>query len=57
MVTKPETLEYAKYVILLTTSSSGAIANVLNCHRMTWQIEPGVNGCGNAADIARQSVF
>ena len=36
--TKPETLEFAKYVIVFTTCSSCSTADVLNSYRMRWQI-------------------
>ncbi len=39
MTTKPETLEFAKYVIVFTTCSSGSTEDVLNSYRMRWQIE------------------
>jgi hypothetical protein len=40
-VTKPETLEYAKYVILFTTFPERAFsaANVLDWYRLRWQVE------------------
>jgi len=39
MVTRPGTLELAKYVIVFTTSSRGSTADVLRSYRMRWQIE------------------
>ena len=39
MITRPETLELAKYVIVFTTYSSGSTADVLRSYRMRWQIE------------------
>jgi hypothetical protein len=39
MITKPGTLEFAKYVIVFTTYSSGSTADVLRSYRMRWQIE------------------
>jgi hypothetical protein len=36
---KPETLEYAKYVIVFTTLTSESAADVLECYRLRWQIE------------------
>jgi Transposase DDE domain len=39
MITRPGTLEFAKYVIVFTTRSSGSTADVLRTYRMRWQIE------------------
>jgi Transposase DDE domain len=39
MITRPGTLEFAKYVIVFTTLSSGSAADVLRSYRMRWQIE------------------
>ena len=39
MITRPGTLEFAKYVIVFTTRSSGSTADVLRSYRMGWQIE------------------
>ena len=39
MTTKSRTLEFAKYVIVFTTRSSGSTADVLRSYRMRWQIE------------------
>ena len=39
MITKPGTLEFAKYVIVFTTRYSGSTADVLRLYRMRWQIE------------------
>jgi hypothetical protein len=39
MITRPGTLEVAKYVIVFTTCSSGSTADVLRSYRMRWQIE------------------
>ena len=39
MITRPETLEFANYVIVFTTSSSGSAADVLRTYRTRWQIE------------------
>jgi len=37
--TKPETLEYAKYVIVFTTQSTATAAEILEWYRLRWQIE------------------
>jgi hypothetical protein len=39
ITTKPETLEYAKYVIVFTTLETGSAAEMLECYRLRWQIE------------------
>jgi len=39
MVTRPRTLEFAKYVMVFTTRSSGSTAEVLESYRLCWQIE------------------
>jgi hypothetical protein len=39
MITRPGTLELAKYVIVFTTRSSGSTADVLRSYRTRWQIE------------------
>lgn len=39
MITRPGTLEFAKYIIVFTTRSSGSTADVLRLYRMRWQIE------------------
>ena len=39
MITRPGTLEFAKYVIVFTTRSSRSTADVLRLYRMRWQIE------------------
>jgi hypothetical protein len=39
MMTRPQTLEFAKYVIVFTTRPSGSTADVLRSYRMRWQIE------------------
>jgi hypothetical protein len=39
MITRPETLEFAKYVIVFTSSFSGSTTNVLRTYRARWQIE------------------
>jgi hypothetical protein len=39
MITRPGTLEFAKYVIVFTTRSSGSTEDVLRSYRMRWQIE------------------
>jgi len=39
MITRPGTLEFAKYVTVFTTRSSGSTADVLRSYRMRWQIE------------------
>ena len=39
MITRPGTLEFARYVIVFTTRSSGSTADVLRSYRMRWQIE------------------
>ncbi len=36
---KPETLEYAKYVIVFTTLAAESAGEVLECYRLRWQIE------------------
>jgi len=38
-VLKPETLEYAKYVIVFTTLKAESAEQVLECYRLRWQIE------------------
>jgi len=37
--TKPETLEYAKYVIVFTTQPTAAAGQILEWYRLRWQIE------------------
>jgi hypothetical protein len=37
--TKPETLEYAKYVIVFTTQPTAAAVQILKWYRLRWQIE------------------
>ena len=39
ITTKPETLEYAKYVMVFTTVETGSAAELLECYRLRWQIE------------------
>lgn len=39
MITRPGTLEFAKYVIAFTTRFSGSTAEVLTSYSMRWQIE------------------
>ena len=39
MSTRPETLEFAKYVLVFTTRSIGSTAEILQLYRMRWQIE------------------
>jgi hypothetical protein len=39
MITRSETLEFAKYVIVFTTCSRGSTADVLRSYRLRWQIE------------------
>ena len=39
MITRPGTLEFAKYVIVFTTRPNGSTAGVLRSYRMRWQIE------------------
>jgi hypothetical protein len=39
MITRPGTFEFAKYVIVFTTRSSGSTVDVLRSYRMRWQIE------------------
>jgi len=39
MITRPGTLEFAKYVIVFTTRSSGSTEDVLRSYLMRWQIE------------------
>jgi len=36
---RPETLEYAKYILVFTSYSEGSAAQVLEWYRMRWQIE------------------
>src|SRR6516165_1935158 len=38
-ILKPETLEYAKYVIVFTTLAVESAEQVLECYRLRWQIE------------------
>lgn len=37
--TKPETLEYAKYIIVFTTQSTATATEILEWYRLRWQIE------------------
>ena len=39
VITRPGTFEFAKYVIVFTTRSSGSTSGVLRSYRMRWQIE------------------
>jgi hypothetical protein len=39
MRTKPETLEFAKYVLVFTTRSIGSAAEILQLYRLRWQID------------------
>ena len=39
MRTRPETLEFAKYVVVFTTRSIGSAEEILQLYRMRWQIE------------------
>jgi hypothetical protein len=39
MSTRPETLEFAKYVVVFTTRSIGSTEEILQLYRMRWQIE------------------
>jgi hypothetical protein len=39
MITRPGTLEFAKYVIVFTTRSSGSTTEILESYRLRWQIE------------------
>jgi len=39
MITRPETVELAKYMLLFTTKFSGSTAQVLEFYRIRWQIE------------------
>jgi len=39
MCTRPETLEFAKYVLVFTTRSVGSAEEILQLYRMRWQIE------------------
>jgi hypothetical protein len=39
MRTRPETLEFAKYVLVFTTRSAGSAEEILHLYRMRWQIE------------------
>jgi Transposase DDE domain len=39
MKTKPETLEFTKYVLVFTTHPSGSATELLETYRMRWQIE------------------
>ena len=38
-VLKPETLEYARYVIVFTTLEAEPAEQILECYRLRWQIE------------------
>ncbi len=38
-VPKPETLEYAQYVIVFTTLAAESVSQVWECYRLRWQIE------------------
>jgi hypothetical protein len=51
MITRPGTLEFAKYVIVFTTRSSGSTADVLRSYRMRWQI--GVSRQGHINQSVR----
>jgi Transposase DDE domain len=37
--TRPETLEFAKYVVVFTTSYKGSTTEILEWYRMRWQVE------------------
>jgi hypothetical protein len=37
--TKPETLEYAKYVIVFTTQATATATEIMEWYRLRWQIE------------------
>jgi hypothetical protein len=39
MRTRPETLEFAKYVLVFTTRSAGSAGEILHLYRTRWQIE------------------
>ena len=39
MTTRPETLEFAKYVVIFTTRRTGSAVEILDWYRMRWQIE------------------
>jgi len=39
MITRPGTLEFAKYVIVFTTRSVGSAEEILQLYRIRWQIE------------------
>jgi transposase len=39
MRTRPETLEFAKYVLVFTTRSAGSAEEILHLYRTRWQIE------------------
>ena len=39
MITRPGTLEFAKYVVVFTTCFTGSTEDVLRTYRMRWQIE------------------
>jgi Transposase DDE domain len=39
MITRPGTLEFAKYVIVFPTRSSGSTTEILESYRLRWQIE------------------
>jgi hypothetical protein len=39
MITRPGTLEFAKYVTVFTTRSSGSTTEILESYRLRWQIE------------------
>jgi len=38
-ILKPQTLEYAKYVIVFTTLATESVSQVLEYYRLRWQIE------------------
>ena len=53
MITRPGTLEFAKYVIVFTTRSSGSTADVLRSYRMRWQIELAFKRLKGLAQLGR----
>ena len=59
MTTRPETLEFPKYVIVFTTRSSGSTADVLRFYRMRWQIElvfKRLKGLAQLGHVAKHDV-
>ena len=52
---KPETLEYAKYVIVFTTLAAESAGEVLECYRLRWQIEFGLQAHEDAGAVGASS--